>query len=104
MPGPFHTELVPEGKNKLKVYLLNMEWKKPSVKKSSLIIVHNTKAEAKCEIQRNFYMCTFPPTVDLTKNGELKVTASREEQIGMEVSYPLPLKLEVKKDDHSGHH
>lgn len=104
MPGPFHTELVLVEKNKLNVYLLNMEWKNPSVKKSSLLIKYNDKIEAQCKIQRNFYSCTFPNSVDLTRKGELKVTAEREQQNGMEVSYPLPFKLEGVKDEHSGHH
>ncbi len=105
MPGPFHTELVPVSKNELTVYLLNMEWKKPSVKKSSLKIKHNDATDAECKIKRNFYTCTFPKSVDLTKNGNLKVTAERESQKGMEVSYSLPLKLEeAAKDEHSGHH
>ena len=104
MPGAFHTELVPDGKNKLKVFLLDIQWKNPSVKKSNLQIKYNNKIDAKCEILRNFYICAFPKSVNLTKKGELKVTAEREEQKGMEVSYPLPLKLEVVDDGHGGHH
>ena len=104
MPGTFHTELIPEGKNKLKVFLLDMKWKNPSIKKSSLQISYSKDIDSKCKIQRNFYICTFPDSVDLTKQGELKVTAEREEQKGMEVSYPLPLKLNVVEDEHSSHH
>ena len=104
MPGAFHTELVPEGKNKLDVYLLDLQWKNPSVKKSNLIILLNDKTEAKCKVKRNFYECTFPKTIDLAKKGILKVTAVREEQKGMEVTYPLPLRLEVVDDGHGGHH
>ncbi len=104
MPGAFHTELVSEGKDKLKVYLLDIQWKNPSVTKSNVQITLNGKEKAQCEIKKNFYLCQFPKTVDLTKKGELKVLAEREEQKGMEVTYPLPLKLEVIDDGHGGHH
>lgn len=38
MPGAFHTEIVPNGKHKIKVYLLDIEWKNPSVINSKLEI------------------------------------------------------------------
>lgn len=112
MPGAFHTELVPVGKNKLKVYLLDIQWKNPSVVKSKVQIKYNDKIDATCEVKENFYDCTFPKSVNLSKKGELKVTAEREEQKGMEVTYALPLKLEnataekqpETKMDHSSHH
>ena len=106
MPGAFHTELIPDGKNKLKVYLLDIQWKNPSVLNSSLeISLKNKKTiKAKCEITENYYSCVFPDTVDLTKKGELKVAAQRENQKGMEVMYPLPFKFEAVADPHKGHH
>lgn len=104
MPGAFHTEIVPVGKNKLKVFLLDIQWKNPSVINSKLQIKYNGKLNAQCEIQDNFYACVFPNSVNITKKGELKVVAQREDQKGMEVSYPLPLKLEVVNDGHGGKH
>lgn len=111
MPGVFHTELVPVDKNKLKVFLLDIQWKNPSVANSKLQIKYNNKISADCKIQDNFYDCVFPKSVNLTKKGELKVTAEREDQKGMEVSYRLPLKLEPNSEkksemkmDHSEHH
>ena len=104
MPGAFHTELVSDGKNKLKIYLLDIQWKNPSIKKSEVLVNLNDKLNAKCEAQKKYFLCSFPKSVDLTKKGLLKVTAVREEQKGMEVSYPLPLKLEVIDDGHGDHH
>lgn len=104
MPGAFHTELVLDGKNKVIVYLLDLQWKNPSVKNSSLIMYLNDKIKANCEKKRNFFVCTFPKDVDLLKKGILKVTAVREDQKGMEVTYRLPLKLEVVNDEHSETH
>lgn len=104
MPGAFHTELVPVDKNNLKIYLLDIQWKNPSVVNSKLVVRLNKKTKAKCEVKENYFSCVFPKSVDLTKKGELKVLAEREEQKGMEVSYPLPLKLEIVDDGHGGHH
>lgn len=104
MPGAFHTELVLNGKNELKVYLLDIEWKNPTTEKSNLEITYNNQLKAECKPQKDFYSCEFPKAVNLIKKGELKVIASRKEQKGMEVSYQLPLKLEVIDDGHGGHH
>ncbi len=112
MPGAFHTELLLNGKNKLKVYLLDIDWKNPTVEKSSLEITYNDQLKADCKPQKNFYLCKFDKSVNLKKKGELKVNSSRNEQKGMEVIYNLPLKLEASKDvkdtndandAHSGH-
>ncbi len=103
MPGAFHTEVLLTSPNTLKVFLLDIEWANPSVNKSDLQIVHSSKKKAECKIQENFYTCVFPKNVNLKKKGSLKVNATRESQKGNEVSYPLPLKLEVVDDGHSGH-
>jgi hypothetical protein len=107
MPGAFHTEIVRNGKNKLKVYLLDIDWQNPSVKNSKLKIIYNGKITPECQIEDDHYNCVFAKSVNLTKKGELKITAQRDGQDGMEVSYPLPLKLEKvnqEKSEHSGHH
>lgn len=103
MPGAFHTEIIPDGKNILKVFLLDMQWKNASVAKSDLAVTLNNKAKAKCEIKENYYLCTFPDSVDLSKKGELKILAQREDQKGMEVLYTLPLKLVGVDDGHGKH-
>lgn len=111
MPGAFHTELVLVDKNKLKVFLLDIQWKNPSVANSKLQVKYNNKTNAECKIQDNFYECVFPKSVNLTKKGELKVTAEREAQKGAEAVYTLPLKLEASSEkksdmkmDQSEHH
>lgn len=108
MPGAFHTELVLEGKNILKVYLLNMQWKNPSVEKSSLKVTFNAKKSTKADCVGNetYFVCTFPKSIDLTTNGKLSVQAKREGEKGSEVTYPTPLKLEAASTqvmDHSKH-
>jgi hypothetical protein len=105
MPGAFHTELVPIGSNSLKVYLLDINWKNPTVKDSSLKVTHlGSKITEVCKIKSNFYICQFPASVDLVKKGELSVEAQRENQIGAVVSYELPFKLQKGNAGHGGHH
>lgn len=104
MPGAFHTELVLESPNTVKVFLLDIEWKNASVNKSDVQIIHSSKTKADCKIKENFYICVFPKNINLKKKGSLKVSSIRETQKGNEVSYPLPLKLEMVDDGHGGRH
>lgn len=105
MPGAFHTELVPVNSNTLNVYLLDINWKNPTVKGSSLIVTHKESNSAgACKASSEFYVCQFPKNVDLTKQGELSVEAQRENQKGMLVVYELPFKLKKVDDGHGGHH
>jgi hypothetical protein len=107
MPGPYHTEIVPLGTNKIKVFLLDINWKNPSVQKSTLSIDHRsqTNVKADCVIKDSIsYLCSFPKDVDITKKGKLIVNSQREGQKGMETSYDLPLRLEPSKDTHKVHH
>jgi hypothetical protein len=105
MPSAFHTELVPTGSSSLKIYLLDINWKNPTVKASALKVTHRpTNSSGACKVESNFYVCQFSKSVDLTKKGELSVEAKREGQTGATVSYELPLKLQKLDDGHSGHH
>lgn len=111
MPGAFHTEVVPSGPNQLKVYLLDMNWKNPSIKDSKLQVHLKDKDKvdilAQCEPKGDHHLCTFPKQVDLKKNGELWIEAEREKQKGSAISYALPLQLQSKNgghDSHDGHH
>ena len=112
MPGAFHTEAVTDGKNKLKVYLLDMGWKNPSILKSSVEArLMSQDSKVICQPKDNYFHCVFPSKVNLTKKDELKILAKREDQVGSEAIYNLPLKLEklkksekIEKMDHEGMH
>ena len=114
MPGAFHTEVLLRGKNHVRVYLLDMDWKNPSVTDSKVEVSHllnsggKTKRQhAKCLKKNNFYLCRFLKDVDLTQGGSLQVTAQREKQKGNAVTYNLPLRFNGQEkgdsNDHSGH-
>lgn len=106
MPGGFHTEILPVDKNKLKVYLLDINWQNPSIKESSLDVSFGNNADrATCDRKENlFYLCSFSKKTDLTKKGKLTVTSMREGQKGNAVTYDLPLNLKAIDDGHNGKH
>lgn len=92
MPGSFHTEIVPTGKDKIKVYLLDMNWENPSVRDSSVTASWSGKKRlvARCVQEKDFFTCTFAPGFD-SKSGELRIEARREGQSGKPALYALPL-------------
>lgn len=109
MPGGFHTEVVPEKSGKIKVYLLDINFKNPTVKKSKLAATHDNgvKKELNCSVKRDHFICDTTKG-DLTK-GTLTVLAERNEAKGTTAIYELPLTLsktstEQKADDHGSHH
>ncbi len=111
MPGAFHTEVVLESKSALKVFLLDMEWKNPSVVNSSVEVLANTKdqkstIQANCTQKATFHLCKFSKDTNLKKKGSLTVKAKREGAVGNSVDYDLPLRLPMpaNKDQHEGHH
>lgn len=107
MPGAFHTELVLGKNSDAHVYLLDMEFKNPTIKDSSVQMkARSGKKEVtyKCEIMgSNHFHCT--PGEKVPAKAELIVQATREKAVGNEAVYQLPLpKLEGKKSDHHNHH
>lgn len=105
MPGAFHTEIVPISTNEFKVFLLDINWKNPSTKDSSLKIIHQAKKKIVASCKKDvdlYYICSLPKNLNL-KQGELLVEATRERQKGNQVSYELPLKLQKIDDGHGAH-
>lgn len=112
MPGAFHTEVVPNGASKFKIYLLDINWKNPSLKDSKLDIkvLHRDKAgNVECSPKHEYFQCQLPDSFSL-KMGKLVVNATRENATGVEVSYSLPLSFkedsdtEMQHSNHNGHH
>lgn len=96
MPGAFHTEVVPTGKNQLKVYLLDINWKNPTVASSTVkVTLEGARSQqAVCEVKRDHYLCGFEKDADLTR-GKLLVEARREKLSAGPATYELPLRLQV---------
>lgn len=95
MPGAFHIELVSAGRETIKGYLLDLEWKNPVTKNSSLQLMHG-RVEAKCTVRAEAFECVFPKSVDLGAAGRLTAKGKRDGQVGQAVTYQLPLKFHSK--------
>lgn len=105
MPGGFHTEVVPEKDGKLKIYLLDINFKSPKVKKSKVAVTINNgnKKDIICKPNRDHFRCETTKS-DLTK-GTLTIVAVRSTAKGAEAMYELPLALakpstEIKSENH----
>lgn len=108
MPGAFHTEVVPVGNSKFKIYLLDIEWKNPSVQNSKLEVKHlgqDRAVEVQCDQKSDHFSCALPKGLSL-KKGKLLVMAVRENSPGTEMAYDLPLSFDLpgNVDPHKGHH
>ncbi|QDK45282.1 hypothetical protein DOM22_09015 [Bdellovibrio sp. ZAP7] len=112
MPGPFHTELEIDPVQGAHIFLLDMEFKNPTVQNSSVTAVFQGKGRAKviaykCGIMGgNHFHCV--PQGKISGQGQLKIKAVRENAVGHEVVYDLPLKkftetTGVPAVDHSRH-
>ncbi len=109
MPGGFHTEAVPQKDGSLKVYLLDIEFKNPTVKNSkiSATLSNGTPKTLDCTAKRDHFICKTSKA-ELNK-GTLTIVAERNTVKGAEAIYSLPFSLtktssEVKEEDHGSHH
>ena len=102
MPGAFHTEVVEQSQNQFRVYLLDIHWKNATVNSSFVKakVMGKKQSSAKCEIQSDFYLCSFEKGIKLD-HGQLIIEAQREGLKGTPISYSLPLKLE--QSPHGAH-
>ncbi|MDG0816343.1 hypothetical protein [Bdellovibrio svalbardensis] len=111
MPGAFHTELEIDSNQGAHIFLLDMQFKNPTIKDSSISAVFKTKKEQipyQCSVMgRDHFHCA--PSKKLPSKGQLVIKAIREKAVGNEAVYNIPLKpFEKNSDeepvDHSAHH
>lgn len=92
MPGPFHTELVADQDGKtLRVYLLDIEIKNPTLKNSTIQVTlknKNTLAIV-CTPQMEYFKCTS--SVKFKNSDEIIIKATREGVVGNDAIYKWPL-------------
>lgn len=93
MPGSFHTEVVTEKNGNFKIYLLDLEFKNPTLKNSKVdvkIIQGSKSTQVKCTEKEIYFSCTN--TLGL-KSGQLSIEATRDNaKASMKADYELPLK------------
>ncbi|QDK42354.1 hypothetical protein DOM21_13050 [Bacteriovorax stolpii] len=94
MPGAFHTELVDKGA-KMHVYLLDMNFKNPTVINSIVKIVYKgtSNTEYSCSKDSNYFVCD-KPSGGLMGYKEIAISAVRNNNKAMVAIYNLPLKLD----------
>ncbi len=107
MPGGFHTEVVKVTNQKFKLYLLDLEWKNPTIVNSTAettFIAAKEEKPVSCVSKVNFFECDLPKGTSM-KTGTLSIKATRDGAGGGLALYELPLRLiKQKKDEHEGHH
>jgi hypothetical protein len=117
MPGAYHTEVVMTEPHRLKVYLLDIHWKNPVVKDSSvkITVAGRTAAATDCKASDDHFVCELPKKVNLNEKGTLSLNSTRSKQTGVAATYNLPLSIkpengkakpyvEPAKDEHHNHH
>lgn len=108
MPGAFHTEIKVSSQDEIQVYLLDMSFKNPSVKDSSVkmyLKYKNTQVSFTCQVADGDHF-TCKGNKKIPAHGNLIITATRENAVGNEVQYKLPLKpftTEIKEPQHEDH-
>lgn len=103
MPGAFHTEVVQEAKDTYRVYLLDFQFKNPSVKDSTVrarIESSGKTTSLGCAKGANAFVCTVPKSEAARgqQKGVLVIQATRENAKGNEVRYDLPLRFAGASD------
>lgn len=92
MPAAFHTEVISDKKG-FKVILLDINFKHPTVKDSSVQAQAQFGKQTislQCKPQADYFLCPLQKSWK-QKKGRLDITAVREKTEGAVVSYPLPL-------------
>lgn len=96
MPGAFHTEVVQVNDQKFKVYLLDMNWRNPTVTNSSVnaaVKFKSSEINASCIAEDNYFSCELPKGKTLQGAKEVTIKATRENVTGGIANYELPLRL-----------
>lgn len=90
MPGAFHTEVMTTNARTIKVHLLDMDWKNPTTKDSSVRASLDSKNFVDCTKEGVAFTCVFAKG-NLERKGRLILRARREGAQGNDATYPLPL-------------
>lgn len=105
MPGAFHVEVNYDNDQSLHIFLLDMEFKNPTVKDSKIaakVVDKNKTVNFDCKVMGgNHFHCI--PASKYPVKGEIVIQATRENAVGNEARYKLPLK-EFAEEKPAGHH
>jgi hypothetical protein len=99
MPANFHTEVVKINAKKIQVYLLDIQFKNPTVQNSDVTGSHyiaHSEYKLNCRAKKKKYFECISKTALL--EGHLKISARRNDKTSYDAYYPLPLRLEEKSN------
>jgi hypothetical protein len=106
MPGAFHTEVLKKSGTEFQIYLLDVEWKDPTIEGSSVSATLKRGSKTiplQCAPLEDRFSCRTPKGESIQKKDQLEVTAIRKGASGGVAAYVIPLKLEKSAVDHSQH-
>lgn len=90
MPANYHVELVADKKNSvLKIYLLDIAFKNPTVKESSVALSINSDNQVSCTVEKDYFICPIKP---LKVGDKVLITSKRLNISGNTASYTFPFK------------
>lgn len=96
MPGAFHTEIVQKKSDTFLVYLLDINWKNPSIQNSKVkasVIVDSQSINLNCVVRQQYFECKSAKKLLPFKNGdEVTINAVRENVSAGPAVYELPLR------------
>ena len=101
MPGMFHTELILNDQNSFKVYLLDMKFKNPTIKRSTVHYSIDNGKMVPCSPKNNFYLCKTKKI--LKKEMTLKIHAKRIKSKGTAIYKSLLGKAKSKTKSNMHH-
>lgn len=97
MPGAFHTELKSRSGRELVVYLLDLHWKNPEVRDSSVTLELSRRGRIEsvsCKVVEKYFLCRLPKSwKELLPGDQVTVTAIRMGEKGASVTYSYPFEL-----------
>lgn len=99
MPANFHTEVLKISDKKIHVFLLDIQFKNPTVVNSDVSASHyvgHTENKMNCRPKKKKYFECLSKTE--LKEGSLKISARRNDKTSYDAFYPLPLRLEEKSN------
>ena len=97
MPGAFHTELVPQENGAFDVYLIDGNFKNPTVKDSSIEVtlkVQNNDKRVECISEGDRFICKMPEGKNMKERAKIFIKAVRAKNSRGIAIYNLPLKLQ----------
>lgn len=101
MPGNFHTEVVPNQDDTIKVYVLDINFKNPTVDNAKVEAYFKKKKPLDCKPATDHFICNTKGFS--LKKGKLTIIAERDGIKGAKAKYKLPFALFKADDDHGDH-